>query len=161
MNKEDLKYGNVVELEEINEKNNQRFLVCKYDGKPSFLSLEENHYGAILYYLFDYFSFNKNEKDCKHIVRVYEDYTCSKLLWKDENQPELTDKDKEFLKYLPEKVKAEVNAFIKFIDWYLKVNFLDNPQISYTELGVAYKIYKDIVYKAECSFGKIMKKENN
>lgn len=161
MNKEDLKPGNVIVVEENDENPSQKFLFQKGFDENYFISLDELNHECYKYSEL-YFSFGDCCSDCcRHIIRVYEDYTCSKLLWKDENQPELTDKDKEFLEYLPEKVKAEVNAFIKFIDWYLKVNFLDNPQISYTELGVAYKIYKDIVYKAECSFGKIMKKENN
>ena len=159
MKKEDLKYGNVVELEEFDEKNNQRFLVCMFNNEPHFLHLEGNFNHEILYFLFDYFSFDKNEKDCKHIIRVYEDYTCSKLLWKEENQFTLNNRDKELLDSLPKKIKGEINDFINYIDWYLKVEFLDNPQISYTELGVAYKIYKDIMEKAENSFGKIIKKE--
>lgn len=92
MKKSDLKYGNVVETREgikylYHCKNSDKFLNLDYDG---FLWISD-------------FDENLNIIDCDNeldIMKVYEDYTCKKLLWERKEKPQLNEDEKAILKVL-------------------------------------------------------------
>ena len=93
MKKSDLKYGNVAETREgikylYHCKNSDKFLNLDYDG---FLWVRN-------------FDENLNIIDCDNgldIMKVYEDYTCKKLLWERKEKPKLTEDEKVILRNIP------------------------------------------------------------
>ena len=96
MKKSDLKYGNVVETREgikylYHCKNSDKFLNLDYDG---FLWIRN-------------FDENLNIIDCDNgldIMKVYEDYTLTELLW-ERKDPKITEDEKVILRNLPKEYK--------------------------------------------------------
>lgn len=90
MNKEDLKYGNVVEL-----RNGRRYLYHRSELK--LMSLDGNYF--LSFHKYDENLNNEGDKDFD-IIKVYENYTLRKLLW--ERKPKLTGAEKVILRNLDE-----------------------------------------------------------
>ena len=115
MRKKDLKFGNVVE-----NRRGDRYLFFALDKKDLI-----NLCGLGFVELDSY----NDELNCQStilsnlnldIVKVYEDYTCKKVLWEKPKKPVLTDKEKVILRNLPEQYKYiardndnDLNVYIK------------------------------------------------
>ena len=99
MKKEDLKYGNVVEL-----RNSYKLFYHQFRG-GGLLHLNGEGYIEL-----HNFKEDLTDIDCVSrldIVKVYEDYTCTKLLWerKEKSKIVLTDDEKAILKNLSKEYK--------------------------------------------------------
>lgn len=98
MKKEDLKYGNVIEL-----KNGIKLLYHQH-CKDNLLNLNGKGYGELD-------KFNEDLIHCMFqgydIKRVYEDFTLSKVLWERKEKPKivLNDDEKKILRNLPKEYK--------------------------------------------------------
>lgn len=108
MKKEDLKYKNAVEF-----RNGERGLLCGFpQNEKAFLLLtEERNWCSYLDLSnFDDMLIIKNNKEYD-VMKVYEDYTCSKLLWE---RPKylLTEEEKEYLKAVIKPFKDEVDEVV-------------------------------------------------
>lgn len=91
MKKSDLKYGNVVETRE-----GIKYLFTFHDEEDIFVDLTGDGY-----YYFESIYFNTNYKNSAIVImKVYEDYTCSKLLWERKEKPKLNEDEKAILKVL-------------------------------------------------------------
>ena len=104
MKKEDLKYGNVVETIEGN-----RYILTMADGTSQFIQLNRVSKCAVKYFnMKDITDDLKGlDEELYTIVKVYEDYTCTKLLWerKEKLKIVLTEDGKTILRNLPKKFK--------------------------------------------------------
>ena len=89
MKKEDLKYGNVIEL-----RNGKKFLYHRSGG----FSLDGKITCQDVSSVFD----TTRNYD---IIRIYSDYTLKKLLWERKEKPKLTKDEKAILRNLPKKWK--------------------------------------------------------
>ena len=99
MKKSDLEYGNVVEA-----RNGQRYLVCTWGGesKKDFMRLSGLSRASFESYLEN---LTYGYGDCFDIVKVYENYTCSKVLWERPSKPTLTDDEKVILRNIKKNYK--------------------------------------------------------
>ena len=102
MKKQDLKFGNVVEL-----RNGGKFIYIftteiLQGRKRNFISLKDGFSWITSNYYNDDLTLNENDKEFD-IVKVYEDYTCNKVLW--ERKPILTEDEKVILRNLQKKFK--------------------------------------------------------
>lgn len=92
MKKENLKFGNIIEL-----RIGYRFIYHQTCGE-SLLNL--NGTGVARLDLFNEDLFNEDLIHCYEprldIVKVYEDYTCTKVLWERKEKPELTEDEKPY-----------------------------------------------------------------
>ena len=96
MKKSDLKYGNVVET-----RSGDKYLFTFHDEEDIFVDLTGDGY-----YYFESLYFNTNYKNSAIVImKVYEDYTCSKLLWERKDEPKLTEDEKVILRNLPKEYK--------------------------------------------------------
>lgn len=98
MKKNDLEYGNVVEL-----RNGDKMLFCWHFINPILVDLEGRK--SIT---FD--SYRKDLTDIDNavefdIMKVYKDYTCKELLWERKETPKLTEDEKVILRNLPKEYK--------------------------------------------------------
>lgn len=96
MTKEDLKFGNVVEV-----KNGERYLFIFYHGDDIFFNLKGDgyYYSSKLYF---------NSNDNYRIIKVYKDYTLKEVLWErkePKEKPKLTDDEKVILRNIDKKNK--------------------------------------------------------
>lgn len=91
MNKEDLKYGNVVETGD-----GERYLF-NYVIDDLFISLDNEGYLE-----FDDLHINDKEDYKFSIMKVYKDYTLKELLWERKEKPKLTDDEKAILRNINE-----------------------------------------------------------
>lgn len=100
MTKDDLKYGNVVEL-----RNGDRYLFTYYIEYGH----EENVFVILTgegYYYFNSLNFKDNSKNSDlGIVKVYKDYTLKEVLWERKEKPKLTDDEKAILRNIPKEYK--------------------------------------------------------
>ena len=92
MKKEDLKLGNIIEA-----KNGEKFLVSKNKGENNKFIVRLNGEGEGVFKGYsDTLEFNLNPK--YDIVKIYEDYTLTNLLWeRPEPKPELSAKERNIL----------------------------------------------------------------
>ena len=91
MKKSDLKYGNVVET-----RSGDKYLFTFHDEEDIFVDLTGDGY-----YYSESLYFNTNYKNSAIVImKVYEDYTCSKLLWERKETPKLNEDEKAILKVL-------------------------------------------------------------
>ena len=92
MKKEDLKLGNIIEA-----KNGEKFLVSKNKGENNKFIVRLNGEGQGIFKGYsDTLEFNLNPK--YDIVKIYEDYTLTNLLWeRPEPKPELSAKERNIL----------------------------------------------------------------
>lgn len=105
MKKEDLKYGNVVETKE----GHRYFVPAIIKGVLMGLTEENN---LLTEYIKDDLS---NEYSKLDIMKVYEDYTCSKLLW-ERPQDLLTQEEKDYLKAVIMPFKDKVESIMKSVN---------------------------------------------
>lgn len=93
MKKEDLKYGNVLE-----SRYGEKILVCNSDEWINLkgMKIDKGEYLKDLTYKIN---------DGHTIVKVYEDYTCQKVLWERKETPELTEDEKVILRNLSKEFK--------------------------------------------------------
>ena len=130
MKKADLKVGNVVELRD----GNKFIVIIKFDDLEFDLaSVKGNLLGKLS-------GFNENLEDFGNhnfdIVKVYEDYTLKKVLWKRKEKIKLTEDEKAILRNLPKEynyfARDKYEALYIYIDkpkkvstYWLGENFLD------------------------------------
>lgn len=95
MTKEDLKYGNVVEL-----RNGEKCLYHRSEVK--LMSLDGNYFLNFNKYHENLCDICDNDFD---IVKVYKDYTCQELLWERKEKPKLTGTEKVILRNIDEEFK--------------------------------------------------------
>ena len=94
MNKSDLKYGNAVEL-----RNGDFYVLVNLYNESILIALTSKYH----------FNFDTYDKDLTlkcgfetlDIVKVYQDYTCKKLLWERKPKPQLTEDEKAILRNVP------------------------------------------------------------
>lgn len=96
MNKEDLKYGNVVETGD-----GERYLFTYHDEKDIFVGLTGDGY-----YYVDSLRFDNN---CNNslivIMKIYKNYACKEILWERKEKPKLTYDEKVILKNISKEYK--------------------------------------------------------
>ena len=98
MNKSDLKNGNVVEL-----RNGDFYVLANIYNESILIALiGKYHFNFDAYY--DDLTL-KCGFETLDIVKVYQDYTCKKLLWERKPKPQLTEDEKIILRNLPKKYK--------------------------------------------------------
>ena len=100
MRLEDLKYGNVLETEygkKFIKTFNQKTLFIRLNFISEF---NVEYYGKID--LEENFIFKDKLCNIEKVVRIYEDYTCQKVLW--ERPKELSEAEKTLLKCLPKEI---------------------------------------------------------
>ena len=96
MKKSDLEYGNVVET-----RTGDKYL---YNFVTGYKLLNLTTCGGYL----ELYTFNEDLTNCHNlfdIIKVYQDYTCKKLLWERKEKPILTEDEKVILKNLPKEYK--------------------------------------------------------
>ena len=98
MNKSDLKHGNVVEL-----RNGDKLLLCWHFVDSILVDLEGRNFITLDTYHEDLTSIDGIAD--LDIMKVYQDYTCKKLLWERKEKPKLTEDEKIILKNIPKKYK--------------------------------------------------------
>ena len=100
MKKEDLKNGNIIEL-----RDGRRAIKTNIKG---FEYIRLDYISATSTALFSLNEFNDDLKGSHSgldIMKVYEDYTCQKVLWERKEKPKLTEDEKAILRNLPKKWK--------------------------------------------------------
>lgn len=124
MKKQDLKYGNVVEF-----RNGKRgiFLTDTYTSMFLFFDVNEGYSSYLYSNMFKNNLENKNYKEVD-IVKVYEDYTCSKVLW-ERPKPLLTDEEREYLKEIFKGLTCKVISIFKG-NYYLEINLENGGYIN-------------------------------
>ena len=100
MKKSDLKYGNVVEL-----RNGDFYVLAKIYNESILIALTSKYHFNFDAYYTDLT--NKCGFETLDIVKVYQDYTCKKLLWerKEKSKIKLTDDEKVILRNVPKEYK--------------------------------------------------------
>ena len=99
MKKQDLKFGNVVETRE-----GIKYLYHGQNGNK-FLNLLTGESYTDLSAYDDNLLVEKYKDTDFDIVKVYEDYTCKKVLWEREEEPVLTDDEKVILRNVDKEIK--------------------------------------------------------
>lgn len=101
MKKEDLKYGNVVET-----RNGDRYLYHTLSPIAFIGLINGSQYICIEQFKNNFECIYNGEKFRQFdIVKVYEDYTCQKVLWGRKEKPKLTEDEKVILRNLPKECK--------------------------------------------------------
>lgn len=88
MKKEDLKFGNVVEL-----RCEGMCVACEFGINTILINLDGKHHKHI------------NNIDSANIMKVYKDYTLKELLWERKEKPKLTEDGKVILRNIPKNYK--------------------------------------------------------
>ena len=93
MEKSDLKFGNVVEF-----RNQKKGILIEPLGQNKMFYLLDSNVNACAYIDLICFNDKLENQDNKQwdIIKVYKDYTCSKLLW-ERKEPVLTKEEKDYL----------------------------------------------------------------
>lgn len=104
MKKEDLKYGNVVEL-----RNGNRYLVIQniQNSGMKFKNIYDGIYEISINQFDNEFKCTSNIDYYNKfdIMKVYKDYTLKELLWERKEKPKLTDDEKAILRNVDKKYK--------------------------------------------------------
>lgn len=93
MKQSDLKYGNVIET---NDGKRFLYICCLNEYKSQFVLL--NHVS-------DFVSVYLNTKEPVAIIKVYEDYTCERIIWEKKTKPRLTEVERTLLINLDKRYK--------------------------------------------------------
>ena len=94
MNKSDLECGNVVEL-----RNGDFYVLVNVYNESILIALTSKYH--FNFDIYDNDLTNKCGFENFDIVKVYQDYTCKKLLWERKEKPKLTEDEKVILRNVP------------------------------------------------------------
>lgn len=106
MKKEDLKFGNIVEL-----RDGSRYIKTCIEGYEFVICDNICATSTLIFPLNEFDDELKGSNKKLDIVKVYEDYTCQKLLWKRKEKPKLTEDEKTILRNLPKKYRYITRDF--------------------------------------------------
>ena len=98
MKKTDLRYGNVIET-----RNGDFYVLVNIYNESILIALTSKYH-----FNFDAYSIDLTQTcgfETLDIVKVYQDYTCKKLLWERKEIPQLTEDEKVILKNIPKHYK--------------------------------------------------------
>lgn len=98
MNKEDLKFGNVVET-----RDGEKYIFNYVGDETYFIRLDGAGFNPSKYYKNDLSIDDSNRES--DILKVYKDYTLKKLLWERKEKPKLTDDERAILRNIDKDCK--------------------------------------------------------
>lgn len=133
MEKSDLKFGNVVEF-----RNQKKGILIEPFRQNKMFYLLDSNVNSCVYMELICFNDKLENKDNKYgdIMKVYKDYTCSKLLW-ERKEPLLTKEEKDYLMAVlkPIEIKITHISIVGYMeDKFLYILFDNNEDLVFPYL---------------------------